>query len=156
MKQTKNICIFFTFLFSIIILSVAGNDVLITKGKTPDKEYEFSCEENVLLKTPVWNNNQTEPPISLKNAIVISTNFLKKLVKNTNEWSMTEISIRSYSSNIWYYSIFFEMNKDENGKPFFMTGIPFKINIIVLMDGTTLPIKKEKIFQRIDDNDIDK
>ncbi len=102
-------------------------------------EYVYKFGEQDFADTPVWNQDQDEPPLSVSKAVSISRGTLPRFVSNAETWKMWTITLESFgsNSNIWYYRVMFLCNgaacRELKSRSF---------NVIVKMDGSIIEPKK--------------
>ena len=98
------------------------------------KKYEFRISGEDLQKTPAWQPNQENPPLSPRLAIDIASKQLATLLPNGKDWRLFEITLRPID-NRWIYLIqFLEPLRGNGAAQQTSTGF----QIVVLMNGVTV------------------
>lgn len=106
------------------------------------KQYKVEITRENLNASPEWKENEENPPLSARKAIVIATKLKDKLVKDSVEfkWKLQRASLTPAVNDKWYWLVHFDA-EFQGGS----SGIPNHLRLVVLMDGTAVePIVKNQ------------
>lgn len=95
-----------------------------------------------ILKTPSWNPISGDaPPLLIQNAIANARENLKRIVKDTKDWNVSEVNLTPFVPNQkWFYKIDFECVTQECA-----ANARTNFTVLVKMDGLTVePVLKNK------------
>lgn len=134
MKKGQSIIAFI--LFAVISQSTQGNSD-VARGHCSHafgKAYYSEISRDALNKSPAWNTEDENPPLSARKAINLSDARFKKLVKDTEDykWRREEAAVVFLGSKFCYWKITYEAWVTRGGS----SGPPITIELFVLMDGT--------------------
>jgi hypothetical protein len=126
--------------------------VLVTPGAAnadeAPKSFFSTLTDEALKKTPSWAQGAENPPVSARAAIQLATAVKDSLVKDSKDWKWhpwycihLEHKDLPTIGRKWYWRIRFEA-RFKDGKS---TGVPYTVEVIVLMDGTTIKPHELKI-----------
>ncbi len=97
--------------------------------------YDFKIRHGHLPTIPMWPPSAPNPPLPVRKAIVIATNYLPKLVDQASRWTMNEISLRPIGKeHQWVYIVSFLGFHP----PGIIDGAVPNMNVVVLMNGQTI------------------
>ena len=96
--------------------------------------YDFRLTHEELAKTPAWNNDDENPPLSVRQAKVVGAESLKHLFADAEEWRMNEITLHPIADR-WVYTISFT----EPPPPGCKDCLAFPFVVVVRMDGVAVP-----------------
>jgi hypothetical protein len=104
--------------------------------------YTYKFNKQDFENTPLWNQEEGEPPLSVSRAIKIARENLPRFVKSAETWKIRVVTLQSIgeNENKWFYRI-----------DFFCTGAVCQevedriFTAIVKMDGTILEPKRVTI-----------
>jgi len=148
MKHPLSIAIFLL----CVITPIRAHDVpdlIVETGYAEGLRFDFPLDSKILLRTPVWEEGQENPPLAPRKAESLAKTKLKRLLKAPEKWSRAEIVlIDSGDNSHWYYVVEFE-NRSGNGT------LPPNMRIVVLMDGSIpeprqTPYEAKKVEQGAD------
>ncbi len=110
------------------------------------KCYIFEITPEMLDKSPSWDEQADNPPLSAGKAIRLATSLKNRLVKDSKDFKWRLISATldhtwgsgSDAAKKWWWSVRFEarFRGDETGRP-------NHLEVLVLMDGTVIEPKIE-------------
>lgn len=104
------------------------------------ESWAYKLTDRDFADTPLWNQNEGEPPISVSAAVKAARENLPRFVKNAESWKMRMVSLQSISEDKWYYRIHFfcfgAVCREIEDRSF---------TAIVKMDGTVVEPKKVTI-----------
>ena len=103
-----------------------------------DTRCTIVCSEARLLKTPEWKTNESNPPLSPREALRIARLRLPDFVTSPKEWRLLAVELsQEYCSKRWYYKANFVKH--------IIASFPPQFGVYILMDGTVVepePYKK--------------
>ena len=136
-----------SFFFAVCVLSLSILTSAQTTGTTVRRtstvrgeSYAYKLTDQDFANTPSWNQEQSEPPLSVSQAVRIARENLPRFVRSAETWKMRMVSLQSMGEDKWYYRIHF-----------FCTGAACReiedrsFIAIVKMDGTLIEPKKVTI-----------
>jgi hypothetical protein len=135
MKRTFWVCLF---LFLCSSLAAAYE----IWSFAPQHCFVAKLTNEALDRTPFWKETDN-PPLSAKVAIRAADKKRAALVKDTltHAWSLTEAALVPDKGK-WYWRIRYELYPTR--KDTLMSGRPYSIYILVLMDGTVVePLRRD-------------
>lgn len=115
------------------------------------RQYFCEISEEMLEKSPSWDERTDNPPLSAGKAIRLANAMKNKLVKDAKDfkWHLVSATLEndwsrdSDPGRKWWWSIRYEAHVRQGGE----TGIPNHLVVIVLMDGTVVqPEIRKDIF----------
>jgi hypothetical protein len=121
-------------------------------AQIPDRRwnvYEISLD--ILSDTPEWHSDQPNPPVSAVEAREKSIVFLARWVDNLLEWERSNFElVEDSQAHRWYWHIAFSRTKDSKGNLVALMGIPFKLHVLIPMDGIPLePVPQSRMLELI-------
>lgn len=99
-----------------------------------DKRYDFNITSSLLASTPIWDKDETNPPLSARSAMAIARTSLRTLFADGDQWRLTEVALHPVHSDRWVYLVTF-MEPPRNGC---MDCLSPLFSVVVLMDGTAV------------------
>ncbi|MEM9588888.1 MAG: hypothetical protein AAGA03_16525 [Planctomycetota bacterium] len=107
-----------------------------------DAYYVCVVDEEVLATTPRWSNLESDPPLSLPNAIRIAAAKVEQVRKNDTaiDWQLSSVRLERANRGAWYYVSTFRSKLKPN--PSTVTRLnsyksPRELHVPVLMNGRT-------------------
>jgi hypothetical protein len=99
------------------------------------KKYTVTIIDEALKKSPAWENDAENPPLSAKKAIKLANEIKDSLVKDSKDfkWKLRSASLEPAGEDKWYWLINYEAQFQG-----FSSGIPNHLRLVVLMDGTVV------------------
>ena len=99
------------------------------------KRYAFEISDEALRRTPKWQDDSENPPISARQAIKAADELRRKLVPDTDDfkWFRESASINFIEEPkrcVWEVIYVARFQQRES------TGRPMRLSLFVLMDGT--------------------
>ena len=98
------------------------------------KRYDFRLTQEQLAETPAWQNDEPNPPLSVRQAQMVGVESLKKLFDDGDKWRLNDIGLVPVADR-WVYLIAFE----EPPLPGCLDCLSFPFKIVVRMDGLAVP-----------------
>jgi hypothetical protein len=106
------------------------------------KRYRIEITDEMLAKSPTWNDEVDNPPVSPGKAIRLANALKSRLVKDSKHYKWRLISAtldNDWSSGSapgrkWWWTIRYEAHVRVGGS----SGIPSHLELVVLMDGTVI------------------
>ena len=120
--------------------SASNSDSFIYGGNI----YAHKASEWDLANSPLWNPAREEPPLSLRKAVEIARESLRRYVKKADDMGVERIELRQLGVDKWIYTVAFYcwegVCEDEAGRYF---------RIYLKMDGSviepeTKPVPKQR------------
>jgi hypothetical protein len=99
------------------------------------KRYAFRLTAADFQKSPIWSDDEPNPPLSARTARSIGTEYLKTLFTVANEWRFQEIALHPVSEH-WVYLIRFTTPPRPEGCTDCMSSV---FTVVVKMDGVPVP-----------------
>ena len=100
------------------------------------KQYAETIPRKALEKSPSWNGESENPPLSARKAIKLANEVKDTVVKDSKEikWKLREASLVPTDDEKWYWLVYYE----GVAQGFVISGIPPHLRLVVLMDGTVI------------------
>lgn len=100
------------------------------------KRYTIKISDEILEKSPSWNDDAENPPLSARKAISLANEMKDSLVKDSDEfkWKLQSTSLQPTDGDKWYWLVRYEAKFQGGGS----TGVPNHLRLAVLMDGTVI------------------
>jgi hypothetical protein len=100
------------------------------------KQYWVTIPREALDKSPSWNDDADNPPLSARKAIKLATQMKDSLVKDSKDfkWVLSTASLEPVGDDKWFWLINFEA-QFQGG---LLDGHPHFLRLVVLMDGTVI------------------
>lgn len=96
--------------------------------------YDFRLTQVQLLNTPMWPDDESNPPLSPRTAQHAARSYLRTLFDNAGEWRLEEVKLVPLSER-WIYVVSFTPPPPANLGDYLTS--PF--GIVVTMDGNAVP-----------------
>ncbi len=127
---------FFIHLFAFIaVISIAHAEEIISgsiSAYNNNQKYEYLIKKSALEKSPKWNEDEQNPPLSPRSAVNIAENTLKIYIPETSQWKLNQLTLRKVSDS-WVYVVSF-IGPHPKGQ---YDGIVSTFEIPVVFDGTS-------------------
>ena len=103
-----------------------------------DNEYISDILLSDLMKSPAWQDNADNPPISARRAIQLAGQMRRTLFKDNEDyhWQLYAAEIGFGRNRRCWWDVHFLARSTTGG-----SGVPDDLHVIVLMDGTVLKPK---------------
>jgi len=98
-----------------------------------NKRYDFPITREQLAKTPAWLEDQPNPPLPPRRAVIVAFAYLGTLFADAGEWRLGTIALIPVRDR-WVYSIEFTEPRRSGCADCFSS--PFRV--LVMMDGTAV------------------
>ena len=112
--------------------------------------YQTIISDDTLQKSPVWKDNDENPPVSARQAMAAAEAVVARLIAPSNEWRRQLDGITlTQKGNRWFWRAQFVWFPKDGG----LGGLPPYMDVIVLMDGKAIEpsIIERKVDKRSDD-----
>ena len=96
--------------------------------------YYFDLTHDQLEKTPAWHDDDPNPPLSVRQARLVGTEYLKQLFADAEKWTIDEITLHPIGDR-WVYLISFA----EPPPPDCRDCMTFPFRVVVTMEGVAVP-----------------
>ena len=120
--------------FVLIVCALCGSgmcqDSAVFSSYYGERRYDFHIKREQLAKTPAWLEDQPNPPLPPRRAVVIAVAYLGTLFPNAEEWKRGIIALVPVGDR-WVYSI--EFTEPPKSGCADCLSSPFRI--VVTMDG---------------------
>ena len=111
-----------------------------TKATFRDGNFSYDLSEKDFANTPSWNQDNSELPLSLTQAVKIARDTMPRFIKKAENLKVREIVMQTMGNNKWFYSVKFScfgaQCYEQKERTF---------TAIVKLDGTIVEPKKIKI-----------
>jgi hypothetical protein len=101
------------------------------------ESFQYKLSDADFANTPSWNENESEPPLSAKEAVRIARETAPRFVKGVETWKIRRVELFNMTGDKWFYRIHFTclgaQCRDLSDRSFVS---------IVKMDGTIVEPKK--------------
>jgi len=98
-----------------------------------ENRYAFRLTHDELLKTPEWPDGDPNPPLSVRQAKLVGTEYLKQLFADGEKWTLTDITLHPIGDR-WVYTICFT----EPPRSDCRDCMTFPFRVVVTMDGVAV------------------
>jgi hypothetical protein len=101
------------------------------------KQYTVRISRSALAKSPEWEDDAENPPLSAKSAIKFANEMKDSLVKDSNgyKWTLKSLSLMPGETGKWYWLAEYTAGFHQ---PSTGIHIPHNLRLAVLMDGTVI------------------
>ena len=99
-----------------------------------NKRYDFRITREQLAKSPAWLEDQPNPPLPPRRAVIVAFAHLGTLFADAGEWRRGTIALIPVGDR-WVYSIEFTEPPRSGCADCFSSSF----RVIVMMDGTAVP-----------------
>jgi len=102
------------------------------------KRYIVTISEEALRKSPAWDADAENPPLSARKALKLADEKKAKLVQDSKsrKWELQAIALMPGGDDKWYWLVHYEARPRVGG-----TGINPFLRLAVLMNGTVIDPK---------------
>lgn len=101
------------------------------------ENFQYKLSDADFANTPSWNEAESEPPLSVKEAVKIARETAPRFVKGAETWKVRRVELFNMTGNKWFYRIHLVCSgapcRDLSDRSFVS---------IVKMDGTIVEPKK--------------
>jgi len=102
-----------------------------------EKSFQVNVSEEAIRKTPPWNKQEADPPLSAREAIALADLVRRDLVAKAPkdcEWLLVSAELTPCEGDRWYWLINYEVWPRSGA----FDGSPPGLRLVVLMDGTVV------------------
>jgi hypothetical protein len=71
-----------------------------------EKRYDFRLSREQLAQTPIWHDDEPNPPLSVRKAKMVATEYLKHLFADGDKWELVDVTLHPVVDR-WVYEIAF-------------------------------------------------
>ncbi|MBI3861959.1 MAG: hypothetical protein HY290_08680 [Planctomycetia bacterium] len=100
------------------------------------KTYVTHLTSEDLAKTPEWSEDTDNPPLPARKAITLADKMRAKLVKDEKGWNWRRVSASIQFEDDPKRAMWAITYEWSDGNP--LAGMPHRLRVFVLMDGTVL------------------
>jgi hypothetical protein len=101
-----------------------------------ENRYDFNVTPDQLEKTLAWQDSDPNPTLSVRQAKLVGTEYLKQLFDDADKWTLNAITLHPLRDR-WVYTISFT----EPPPPGCMDCFSIPFNVVVTMDGFAVPAR---------------
>jgi hypothetical protein len=120
---------------AVVFLASAAHAEFIFWSYAFAKQYKVTISEEALKKSPAWQSDAENPPLSARKAIKLANEMKDSLVQDSKgyKWELQSASLEPADDDKWYWLINYEAHK-----PGLSNRRPDNLRVAVLMDGTVV------------------
>ena len=135
MRRSDFIRLFLSSLLSFAVCSPAACQAIADFSTDyAGVHYTVQLTAEQLASAPQWRDDEANPPLPVREAVLAARTHLKKLFDNGDKWTLTTVTLKPIRDR-WVYEISFEAPPP----PGYNDYISFPFVIVVLMDGNIVP-----------------
>ena len=109
-----------------------GRAEAIWSSYVKTNRYDFTVTDAEMAKTPVWREQDDDPPLAARKALRLARTRLAELVTDSKDWTLDALSLCEWhDGRHWYYLARFQAPLPAGG----LNGMPVSMRIPVLMSG---------------------
>jgi len=117
-------------------LSADGPVAQLSDSDFEGVTYIFQTTRSSIRSTPKWKPNEEFPPLSPRKAEAAALGRAHQLRPDVSTWNTESICL-NYIGDDWFYLV--KLWRADIA----ITGLPYFLEVPVLMDGNALPAKKK-------------
>jgi hypothetical protein len=104
--------------------------------------YTVTVTREALAKSPLWKDDEENPPFSAKKAIKLANEMKDSLVEDSKDykWKLDEATLKPAGGEKWYWLIRYEAQFQGGAS----IGVPPFLCLVVLMDGKVVKPEVKK------------
>lgn len=69
------------------------------------ENFQYKLTDADFANTPSWNETESEPPLSVKEAIRIARETAPRFVKGAETWKVRRVELLNLGSDKWFYRV---------------------------------------------------